>query len=344
MIKSGMANAARAMALVGTVTVLGIVASLPPAYGQDEGPQTKKSEEQVASLVALWQKYYLGEVGIPARRAAFARFMAKTPQPTRVQIKRVDADGVEADMIWPARLHHAFGKRAILLIHGGGFYSGSLRTHRVLAASLAKATSADVMLIDYRLAPESQFPAQIDDALNAYRWLLAEGYRNDNVIIAGDAAGGNIAIETTLRQMQVKGPLPAAVITISALTDLAATGASMNSETIDDPLIGRAEIETVRKAYLGYHSPTEPVVSPLYADLSGFPPLLMQVGSREALKDDTLRLADNARKKGVDVSVEVWPGMIHEWQLFPFLLDDARRSNQKIADYAIRHFADKPEE
>jgi monoterpene epsilon-lactone hydrolase len=344
MSKQGIVHAGRALIFAGAATVLGIVVSLSPAFALDEASQTKQSEQQVANLIALWNKYYLNEEGIAARRAAFARFMAKTPQPTRVQIKHVDADGVDADLIWPARLHHPVGKRAILLIHGGGFYSGSLRTHRVLAASLAKAASAEVLLIDYRLSPESQFPAQIDDALNAYRWLLAQGYRNDNVIISGDAAGGNIAIETTLRQMQVKEPLPAAVIVMSPLTDLAATGTSMNSDNNSDPLIGKAEIETIRNAYLGYHSPTEPEVSPLYADLSGFPPLLMQVGSREALKDDTLRLADNARKKGVDVSVEVWPGMIHEWQLFPFLLDDARRANQHIADYAIKHFADKPEE
>ncbi len=170
------------------------------------------------------------------------------------------------------------------------------------------------------------------------------GYRNDNIVLAGDGAGGNIAIETVLRQMQVGKALPAAVIALSPITDLAATGGSMTSNAESDPLVGKDWIETLRKAYLGRKSPTDPQASPLYADLTGFPPLLLQVGSGEVLLDDTLRLADKARQAGVDVTTEVWPGMPHQWQLFPSLLDDADRASQNIAEFAIRHFADKPQE
>jgi acetyl esterase/lipase len=180
--------------------------------------------------------------------------------------------------------------------------------------------------------------------LTAYRWLLESGYRNENIVIVGDSVGGNIAIEATLRQLRARRPLPAAVIAMSPVTDLAATGASMEKNAESDLLIGKPQLEAISKAYLGDTSPTDPDASPLYADMAGFPPLLMQVGSREALLDDTLRLAAKAREAGVDVTAEVWPGMVHQWQLFPFWLDDARRSNQKAAEFAMKHFADKPEE
>ncbi|CAN7593060.1 alpha/beta hydrolase [Rhizobium sp. LjRoot258] len=315
-----------------------------PARAGDTTPQTQASKEQVRKLVATWKQYYAKAESLRDRRHAFEALMASTPEPTRVQIRQVDADGVDAQLIWPARLHHPLGRRAILYIHGGGFYSGSLRTHRALAGSLAKAASADVLLIDYRLAPDYPYPAQVDDALTAYRWLLDSGYESNNIVLAGDSVGGNLAIEATLRQMRVKGPLPAAVVAMSPITDLAATGASLTTNANTDPLIDSAELDVIRKAYLGTRSPTDPMMSPLYADLTGFPPLLMQVGAGEALLDDTLRLADKARRAGVDVQTEIWAGMVHQWQLFPFWLDDARQSNQHVAEYAIKHFADKPQQ
>ncbi|KQV70510.1 alpha/beta hydrolase [Rhizobium sp. Root1220] len=313
-----------------------------PAHAYDPPPQTDASKQQVDKLVGLWKEHHADADSPKERRAAFETLMASTPEPTRIQIRNVDAGGVNAQLIWPARLHHPVGRRVILYVHGGGFNSGSLRTHRALAGSLAKAASADVLLIDYRLVPEYTYPSQIDDALAAYRWLLDSGYDNDNIVIAGDAAGGNLAIEATLRQMQVKGPLPAAVIAMSPITDLAAAGASVKSNALSDPLISEAHLKALSKAYLGERSPTDPQASPVQADLTGFPPLLMQVGSGEVLLDDTLRLADKARQAGVDVTTEVWPGMVHQWQLFPFWLDDARRANQRIAEYAMSHFADKP--
>lgn len=315
-----------------------------PARAGDTTPQTQASKEQVRKLVATWEQYYAKADSLRDRRDAFEALMASTPEPTRVQIRQVDADGVDAQLIWPARLHHPLGRRAILYIHGGGFYSGSLRTHRALAGSLAKAASADVLLIDYRLAPDYPYPAQVDDALTAYRWLLDSGYESNNIVLAGDSVGGNLAIEATLRQMRVRGPLPAAVVAMSPITDLAATGASLTTNANTDPLIDSAELDVMRKAYLGTRSPTDPMMSPLYADLTGFPPLLMQVGAGEALLDDTLRLADKARRAGVDVQTEIWAGMVHQWQLFPSWLDDARQSNQHVAEYAIKHFADKPQQ
>ncbi|MCS3743173.1 acetyl esterase/lipase [Rhizobium sp. BK661] len=319
--------------------IVGISSSAAMAAGPT--PQTEGSKEQVRKLVDTIKKYYADADSLRDRRRAFEDLMESTPEPTRVQIRSVDVGGVDAQLIWPARLHHPLGRRAILYLHGGGFYSGSLRTHRAIAGSLAKAASADVLLVDYRLAPDSPYPAQIDDALSAYRWLLDSGYESGNIVIVGDSAGGNLAIEATLRQMRVSGQLPAAVVAMSPITDLVATAASLAANNTD-PLIGKDQLTLIRNAYLGTRSPSDPLISPLYADMTGFPPLLLQVGSGDALLDDTLRLADRAKTAGVDVRTEIWPGMVHQWQLFPSLLDDARKSNQQIADYAIEHFADKP--
>ncbi|EJC78944.1 esterase/lipase [Rhizobium leguminosarum bv. trifolii WSM2297] len=322
----------------------GLMLAASAAVGKDIGPQSQASHDQVEKLVGLWKDHFAGADSLQQRRTAFRTLMETMPGPTRVQVRQVDADGVDAELMWPARLHHPIGRRVILYIHGGGFSGGSIRTHGLLAGSLAKAASSDILLIDYRLMPEYTYPAQINDALTAYRWLLDNGYRSENVIVAGDGAGGNIAIETVLRQMKAAKPLPAAVVALSPITDLAATGGSMTSNVDSDPLVGKASIETLRKPYLGSRSPTDPQASPLYADLTGFPPLLLQVGSGEVLLDDTLRLADKARQAGVDVTTEIWAGMPHQWQLFPSLLDDADRSSQSIAEFAIRNFADKPQE
>jgi acetyl esterase/lipase len=313
-------------------------------WPSDIPPQSAESKQQVEELAGRWTAHF-AEAGTPERRAAaFRSFMEINPEPTRVQIRHMDADGVEADLIWPARLHHPLGRRAILYVHGGGFYGGSPRTHRLLAGSLAKASSSDVLLIDYRRVPEGRYPAQIDDIRTAYRWLVENGYDNSNIIVAGDGTGANMAIEAVLRQRKAGRALPAAIIALSPLTDLSASGGSMTANAATDPVVSKASVEAMAKAYLGSTSPTSPDASPLFADLTGLPPLLVQVSDNEALLDDTLRFADKAKQAGVEVTLEVWPGLIHGWQLFPSLLDDADKSNQSMADFAMRHFADSPQQ
>jgi acetyl esterase/lipase len=216
------------------------------------------TSEQVEKLVDLWHQYFSGAHDLMDRRAAFESFMATTPEPTRVQTRHVDADGVPADLILPARLHYSPGHRAILFVHGGGFYGGSLRTHRNVASALAKAASADVLLIDYRRVPEAIYPRQIQDTLTAYRWLLEQGYLSENISIVGDSVGGNLAIEMVLRQMQAKEPPPASVVVMSPVIDLAATGSSIDENADGDPLISRGYLELFSKAYLGNTSPDDP--------------------------------------------------------------------------------------
>ncbi|MFB2564900.1 alpha/beta hydrolase [Rhizobium sp. IMFF44] len=322
---------------------LGSISQAAAAETSEIAPQTKTSSEQIEKLIGtLRDSGAVSGADLLQRRSDFEKLMSSTPGPARVQIRHVDANGVDGDLIWPARLHHPIGRRAILYLHGGGFYSGSLRTHANIAGSLAKAASADVLLIDYRLTPENRFPAQRDDAIAAYRWLLTSGYKAGNVVIVGESVGATLAIEVVLNQLRLSGPLPAAVVAMSPITDFAATGASLAANAASDPFMNKAELTLIHDAFARDRPLADPDISPLYGNVSGFPPLLIQVGAREVLLDDASRFADKVRQAGGNVSLEVWPGMIHQWQIFPFWLDDARKSNERVAQFAIAHFVDKP--
>lgn len=333
-------------ALAMIIVIVAGFSLMPPAStvkADELPPQTKASSQQIEKLIStIRDSGAMSGKDLLARRAAFEKLMVSTPDAGRVQIRRVDANGVDADLIWPARLHHPIGRRAILYLHGGGFYSGSLRTHRNIAGFLAKAASTDVLLIDYRLAPDYGFPAQTDDAIAAFRWLLTSGYKAGNIVIAGESVGATLAFEVVQNQLRLRGALPAAVIAMSPVTDFAATGASMIANAANDPFMGKEELAVIRNAFARDHSAVDPDISPFYASFAGFPPLLIQVGSRETLLDDSTRLADKVRQAGGNVSLEIWPGMIHQWQIFPFWLDDARKSDGSAAEFAIAHFADKP--
>ncbi|TXI08540.1 MAG: alpha/beta hydrolase [Rhizobium sp.] len=328
--------------------VIVAAASFPMSKGMaaetaEMAPQTKASTQQIEKLIgALRDSGAMASQDLRERRAGFDNFMASTPDPTRVQIRRVDANGVDGDLIWPARLHHPIGRRAILYLHGGGFYSGSLRTHRNVAGALAKATSADVLLIDYRLTPENGFPAQRDDAIAAYRWLLMSGYKPGNVVLVGDSVGATLAIEVVLNQLRLRGTLPAAIVAMSPIADFSATAGSLTSNAASDPFMSKSELALISGAFVRDRALVDPDISPLYGNFSGFPPSLIQVGSREALLDDSTLLADKIRQAGGNVTLEIWPGMIHQWQIFPFWLDDAQKAIRKAAEFSIAHFADKP--
>jgi acetyl esterase/lipase len=253
----------------------------------------------------------------------------------------VSADGVPGDLMWPARVHYSPGRRVILFVHGGGIYGGSLRTHRNVAAALAKSATADVLLIDYRRMPEYLYPAQIDDVLRAYRWLLSSGYRNENIAIVGESVGSNFAMEAMLRQMQVNGRLPAAVVAMSPVVDLEMKPLVSAGAADADAAMQKQQLGFDPAVYLKGKPVTDPMASPVYADLTGFPALLLQVGSRDALRDDVLRFGQTAEKAGVQVNVETWPGMIHQWQIFPFWVQDARRAIDSAAAFIDSHFEEQ---
>jgi epsilon-lactone hydrolase len=234
--------------------------------------------------------------------------------------------------------------KAILYFHGGGFRLGSVASHRDLIAQIAFASGCRVLAINYRLAPEHRFPAALDDALAAYGWMLDRGLKPDNIAFAGDSAGCNLVLSAMLALRERGLPLPAAAVLMSPWTDLAATGASYVSRAEADPIHQRPMILALAKNYLGGQGdPYDPLVSPLYADLAGLPPLLIQVGDRETVLDDSVMLTDLARAAGVDVSLEVWDGMIHVFQMFGAELPEALQAIASIAGFLNQHLHIKAE-
>ena len=252
-----------------------------------------------------------------------------------VTCERVSAGGVDGQWISPA---NAPQDKAILYFHGGGFRIGSVASHRDLIAQIALVSGCRVLAINYRLAPEHRFPAALDDGLAAYGWMLGQGLSPGNVAFAGDSAGGNLALAAMLALRERSLPLPVSAVLMSPWTDLAATGASYITRAEADPIHQRPMILALAKNYLGGQGdPRDPLVSPLYADLEGLPPLLIQVGDRETVLDDSVMFADKARAAGIDVSLEVWDGMIHVFQMFGTELPEAHRAIASIAGFMNRH-------
>ncbi|MCC8968683.1 alpha/beta hydrolase [Bradyrhizobium sp. Pear76] len=251
-----------------------------------------------------------------------------------VSCQPVSADGIDGEWLVPSQ---APRDKAILYFHGGGFRIGSVASHRDLAARIADASGCGVLSINYRLAPEHRFPAALDDALTAYRYLREQGLRPADVAFAGDSAGGNLVLGAMLAARDRRLPLPAAGALMSPWTDLAATGASYESRAEVDPIHQRAMILALARNYLGKDGDThDPLASPLYADLAGLPPLLVQVGDRETVRDDSTELAARAKAVGVDLELEVWDGMIHVFQMFPEI-PQAREAIASLAAFLRNH-------
>jgi monoterpene epsilon-lactone hydrolase len=249
--------------------------------------------------------------------------------------ERVSAGGVDGEWISPSG---ASQDKAILYFHGGGFRLGSVASHRDLIARIADASFCRALAINYRLTPEHRFPAALDDALAAYDWLLGHGLKPENIAFAGDSAGGNLVLAAMLSLRERGLPLPVTGVLMSPWTDLAATGASYVSRADADPIHARPMILALAKNYLGPDGdPRDPLASPLYADLSGLPPLLIQVGDRETVLDDSTMFTEKARAAGVDVELQVWDGMIHVFQMFGAELAEARRAIDAIAGFLRQH-------
>lgn len=221
-------------------------------------------------------------------------------------------------------------RATVLYFHGGGFQVGSVHSHRELMAGISAATGCRVLGIDYRLAPEHRYPAALEDAAAAYDWLLAQGVSPGEIVFAGDSAGGNVVLAALLQLRDAGRPLPAGAVLMSAWTDMSASGDSYATRAASDPIHQRPMILAMARNYLGPDGDAcHPWVSPLFADLHGLPPLLIQVGDRETVLSDSVAFAEKARAAGVPVQLEVWDRMIHVFQQFPEALPealDARRS------------------
>jgi epsilon-lactone hydrolase len=270
------------------------------------------------------------------RRKRLDALGAQYPLPADVEVEPVDAGGVRAE--WTST-PGADPARAIMFLHGGGYISGSLDSHRHMIAQAGREARARTLALDYRLAPEHRFPAALDDALAGYRFLLSNGFQPGRIAIAGESAGGGLAVATLVSLREAGVALPACCWLSSPWTDLEVTGESMRSKASVDPLIQKDYLLELAKAYLGDSDPRTPLASPLYADLAGLPPMLVQVGSAETLLDDAVRIARVAGAADVRVTLEIWPDMIHAWHLFHPQVAAGRRALAAVGDFIRRWLA-----
>jgi phosphinothricin tripeptide acetyl hydrolase len=224
-------------------------------------------------------------------------------------------------------------KPVLVYLHGGTYSLGSVRSHRHVAAAIGDASGAAVLALDYRLAPEYAFPAAVADALAAYRWLLGCGVRPARIVLAGDSAGGGLAVATMVALRDEGDPLPAAGVCISPWADLACAGASHVTKAGCDPLLVSGELRCMAKYYLRGADSRHPLASPVYADLTGLPPLLVQVGTDEILLDDARALARSARDSGVAVTLEEWPEVVHAWHWYFPVLAEGRHAIKAIGTF-----------
>jgi epsilon-lactone hydrolase len=253
----------------------------------------------------------------------------ETAEPEQVTYAEVSADGIPALWCLPAG---GAADRVLLYMHGGGFVSNSMHSHRKLAAHLAKAAGVRALVLDYRLAPEYPFPAQLEDAVTAYRWLLAQGIKDEHIATAGDSAGGNLATSVVLKLRMELEPLPSAIVAFSPWYDLEGTGKTLDTNADTDVLVQRLELEMLVPMFLGEHgSPSDPLANPLHADLTGLPPIFLTVGDHETLQDDVERFAKRASAMGVDVTLEIASGMQH---IYPIMAGRAPEADAVIAQVA----------
>jgi phosphinothricin tripeptide acetyl hydrolase len=264
------------------------------------------------------------------RRAQYERAEKVFPTPSDVKVERVNTPVAPAEWLRPPSAEPG---RVVLYLHGGGYVIGSPRSHRHLAAAIAGGAGASALLLDYRLAPEHPFPAAVEDATAAYRWLLDQAIAPERIVIAGDSAGGGLTVATLLALREARVPLPAGGVCISPWVDLTCSGASYATKADADPIVQRSGVEEMARAYLGATSPRTPLASPLFADLRGLPPLLIHVGSDEVLLDDAVQLAARAKAAGVDVTLEVYDRMIHVWHWFLPMLDEAQTAVEAIGRF-----------
>jgi monoterpene epsilon-lactone hydrolase len=264
------------------------------------------------------------------KRAGFEFMTSIFVVPPDVEWEPIDAGGVPAEWITTPQ---ATDSRVICYLHGGGYTMGSVNTHREMVSRLSRAASARALSVDYRLAPENPFPAAVEDATTAYRWLLGTGVDPASVVIAGDSAGGGLTAATLVALRDEGAPLPAAGVCLSPWVDMEGIGESMTAKAEADPMVQREDLLETAKAYLNGVDPRTPLAAPLYADLTGLPPLLIQVGTAETLLDDAIRLAERARAAGVDVTFEPWEDMIHVWHFMASMLPEGEQAIERIGEF-----------
>lgn len=256
------------------------------------------------------------------------------PASPDVTATAVDASGVASDWVTTPS---ADANRAVLYLHGGGYVIGSPKSHREVMGRISKATGARVLGIAYRMAPEDPFPAAVEDSVKAYRWLLDQGLDASRISIAGDSAGGGLAAATLVAIRNESLPQPGCAVLLSPWIDMEAKGETMDTRASVDPMVQRDVLTHMATTYLGDADPRSPLASPLHADLSGLPPILIQVGDSETLLSDSTRFETALKSAGVDVTLEVWDEMIHVWHLFAPILDKGQEAIERMGEFVRKH-------
>lgn len=270
-------------------------------------------------------------------RAGFEKLARVVGGDTSASVKQVDSGVVPAELV---AADSASENTAVLYLHGGGYVIGSPRTHREFARRLSTASEAQVLVIDYRLAPENPFPAPVEDAVSAYRWLLDTGYAPEKLSIAGDSAGGGLTAAALVSIRDNGLPLPACGVCLSPWVDMEGLGDSMTTRADRDPMVQKEGLVAMAGVYLADADPRSPLAAPMYADLSGLPPLLIQVGASETLFDDAVRLNEKAQAAGVETTFEEWDDMIHVWHIFAPMLDEGQKAIERMAEFMREKWAD----
>jgi len=283
-------------------------------------------EDIVARVFAMWRSMLPDrpDVSIDEFRAGYDGMFREFPIDPEARITEVDAGGVRSLRI---QIGHGEPDRHVVYFHGGGLMCGNPEGVQGTAALLARAANATVLVPDYRLAPEHAYPAALDDALAACSWLLREQeVRPEKLSLLGDSAGGALAITCAIRLRDDAEAMPAALVVWSPWVDMTVSGSTFESNAAVDPIVSGQSLTMSATAYLQGHDPTDPAVSPLFADLTGLPPLMIEGGGAEVLLDDARRLAAKAHADGVEVTFEVADGLPHVYQYFASFLPEAQAS------------------
>jgi len=272
---------------------------------------------------------YQADKSIDALRAE-ANARADEPLPEGASFEIVDADGVPAEWVDGAG---ATPDRTFFFIHGGGYYRGSPASSRATSARISAATGARVLSTSYRLAPEHAFPAAIDDVYTAYRWMLAQDVDPVKTMIGGISAGGGLTLALLLKLKDAGDPLPGGAVPMSAWTDMTQGAETFRSKSDADPTISKGYLDRMSGYYLNGADPKTPLASPLFGDLSGLPPLLLQVGTSETMLDDSRLFAEKAVSAGVDATYQPWDDMIHGWHGSAAVLPEAQEAIDAVGTF-----------
>lgn len=287
-----------------------------------------------AVLKQIKSRPSLGSIGVEQYRVLLEKSAAMFKLDKTVVCEHVILDSIPGAFLTP---HDSKGKRVILYLHGGGFIAGSINSHRDLATRIAKASNAKLLLIDYRLAPEHKFPAGLYDALDAYKWLLNRNISPENIIVAGDSAGGGLALSLA---MLIKGKglaMPGCAVFLSPWVDLECRGKSHLRNKDKDPMLTYDMLHSTIELYTDIQDLSHPLLSPINGDFSGLCPMLIQAGSCEVLEDDAVMLAEKAHQAGIEAELEIWDGMFHVWQYFSRYLSQGRDAVEKIGSFIRSH-------